>query len=77
MKHKKIETPCEMLSHIMNYICEGISEGKVCLVDTLPDSTEFERGTYYGAIQALDELHQYLRNLDKYGYEHITVESFD
>jgi predicted heme/steroid binding protein len=73
---KKIETPSEMLGYIMDQISENIGTEKDGIVYQLQDSTEFERGASYGAIQALDELRQHLRNLDKHGYDHITVEDW-
>lgn len=76
MKRKSIETPNEMLGHIMEYLCECIDAEKESVIHTLAESTEFERGSYYGAIQALDDLRSHLLNLDKHGFEHILVEDW-
>lgn len=77
MKHKPIETVDDMLSHLREYIADLMIDERNSLMDRISELEEFQRGQYSGAHRALEELHIYIRRLQKHGYEHLRVEDWE
>ena len=77
MKQKPIETPDEMLEHLREYVIQCIKEKKELLMERIGEIGEFQQGKFSGAHDELCEIFDYIRRLQKHGYEHLTVDDYE
>lgn len=73
---KKVETAIDMLEHLNGKFCELASDERIYLMEQLSELDEFHRGMIYGRHEAFQEIMQYIRTLEKHGYEHLQVADY-
>ena len=76
MNRKKVTTVDDMLIHLTDHLSSRMADEQEYTISTLRESEEFDRGVCYGAINAIDDIRQYLRNIEKHGYDHLLVDDW-